>query len=217
MTLVNVPLQCSARPLTVEVQTILREAIARERQFANNRPLGFRGFVPSCHETVFRALQIIEQDALAPGTSFCEWGSGLGVATLLAGVLGFDACGIEIDRELLDAAREMAGEFKIGVEFVHGSYVPSGADLLIDKAYARCDGELSLVTEADDAYETLGMDIRDFDLVFNYPWPNDEYLTAALFDKFASEGALLLTYVGLENVRLRRKESSPHPTRRRHR
>ena len=51
----------------------------------------------------------------------------------------------------------------------------------------------------------LGLEVRDFDLIFAYPWPNDEELTASLFERFAAPGALLLTYDETDAVRLRRK------------
>ena len=99
----------------------------------------------------------------------------------------------------------MAGDFEIPVEFVNGSFIPPGADRIIDEAYADCDGALSLEPHADSAYDELGLEVMDFDLVFAYPWPNDEELTAALFDRFAAGGALLLTYNDTGAVRLRRK------------
>ena len=91
------------------------------------------------------------------------------------------------------------------MEFVHGSFVPQGADRIIDQAYADFDGALSLDSHADNTYEELAMEVRDFDLIFAYPWPNDEALTADLFEHFAASGALLLTYDETDLARLRRK------------
>ena len=72
------------------------------------------------------------------------------------------------------------------------------------------DGELSLDTRTDDAYFELGLEVHDFDVVFVFPWPNDEQLMTSLFESFAADGALLLTYNELDGVRLRRKIGSPH-------
>ena len=55
------------------------------------------------------------------------------------------------------------------------------------------------------AYDELGMDLSDMDLVFAYPWPGEEGLIEALFDAFAAEGALLLTYHGMNEMKLQRK------------
>jgi hypothetical protein len=64
---------------------------------------------------------------------------------------------------------------------------------------------LSLRPDSDTTYEDLGLDVDDFDLIFAFPWPNDEELTEQLFDRFAANGALLLTYHQPEAIRLRRK------------
>ena len=46
-------------------------------------------------------------------------------------------------------------------------------------------------TSSDHAYDELGLDVSDFDLVFAYPWPDEQAVTAALFDRFAGPGAVL--------------------------
>ena len=100
---------------------------------------------------------------------------------------------------------ELAEDFGISVEFVNGSFISQGADDLVDRAFADCDGGLSLDPHADRAYEELGLEVRDFDVVFAFPWPNEEELTAELFERFAARGALLLTYCDSNPIRLRRK------------
>ena len=207
MTLINIELKLSSDFLPSDIRAFHSEAERRVGEFVAARPKPVRGFVPSCFETVYRALQQISFRNLAPGDKFCEWGSGFGVAASLAAMLGFDACGIEIESDLCHASRDLAQRFDLPVEFVTGSFIPAGADKLIDRAYAEFDGELTLDTQSDDAYEQLGLDICDFDLIFAYPWPNDAKLTAAIFDKFAASGALLATYTGNESVRLQRKRA----------
>ena len=51
----------------------------------------------------------------------------------------------------------------------------------------------------------LGLDTSDFDVIFAYPWPDEEGATEKLFDRFARDGALLVTYHGGDDQRLRRK------------
>jgi hypothetical protein len=58
---------------------------------------------------------------------------------------------------------------------------------------------------AGGGHEALGLAVEDFDLIFAYPWPDEEGLTAALFERYAREGALLLTYHEVGGLRLRRK------------
>jgi hypothetical protein len=126
------------------------------------------------------------------------------VAASLASLLGFKACGIEIERGLVDASRRLASDFGLPVEFVHGNFVPSGAEACAD---SDDDNAVSFgpVTDADDAYDNLGLDPDGFDVVFAYPWPGEECLIASWFEKCAAEGALLLIYNRYDSVRLRRK------------
>lgn len=189
-----------------EIVAFLREADERVSQFLQASPRRATGFVPSDFKTIYHALQAITDENLAPGNSLCEWGSGFGVVTSLASMLEFMACGIEIEEELVEASRLLADDFGLPVEFVQGSFIPSGAESCVDEAYAENNAEYSwLITDADDGYEELQLDPEDFDVVFAYPWPGEEYLITSLFEKYAARGALLLTYNSLESVRLRRK------------
>ena len=206
MPVVDIELSINGSDLPGDVLDFLCEADSRVGQFVRNIPIGASGFVPSNFATVYRALRAIAEANLAPGNSFCEWGSGFGVAASLATMLGFDACGIEIERVLVDASRKLADDFGLPVEFVHGSFIPPGDEAHADEAYAADnDGYFWLVTDADNAYHDLGLGPDDFDVVFAYPWPNEERLVEALFENHAAEGALLLTYNQYGSVHLRRK------------
>ncbi|EDL56192.1 class I SAM-dependent methyltransferase [Gimesia maris] len=192
--------------MPAEIVAFLHEADERVSQFLQASPRRATGFVPSDFKTVYHALQTITDTNLASGTSFCEWGSGFGVVTLLASMLEFAACGIEIEQELVDESRRMADDFGLPGEFVQGSFIPSGAESCVDEAYAENNTEYSwLITDAEDGYDELQLGPEDFDIVFSYPWPGEEYLITNLFEKYAAEGALLLTYNSLESVRLQRK------------
>jgi hypothetical protein len=206
--LVDIEISNNTSVLPDEIVAFLREADLRVSRFLDNSPLRATGFVPSNFKTVYHALQAITDANLASGTSLCEWGSGFGVVASLAAKLEFMACGIEIEKDLVDASRKLAGDFGLPVEFVQGSFIPSGAESCAEEAFADNNAEYSwLITDADDGYEELKLDPDDFDVVFAYPWPGEEYLITSLFEKYAAEGALLLTYNYLESVRLRRKLS----------
>ncbi|HCO27451.1 MAG: hypothetical protein CME31_17855 [Gimesia sp.] len=206
MPLLEIELSNHDSVLPDEIVAFLHEADLRVSQFLQASPRRATGFVPSDFKTVFHALQTITDTNLASGTSFCEWGSGFGVVTLLASMLEFAACGIEIEQELVDESRKMADDFGLPGEFVQGSFIPPGAESCVDEAYAENNAEYSwLITDADDGYDELQLGPEDFDIVFSYPWPGEEYLITSLFEKYAAEGALLLTYNSLESVRLRRK------------
>ena len=205
MSLVGVPLQLSNFEIPPDVRDFILEANIRVAKFMQDRPKPLIGFYPSCFETVYRALVEIANGKLAAGNTFCEWGSGFGVTASMAAMLGFDSYGIEIDPELCEVSRELAKQHGLAVRFISGSFIPAGSDKLIDRAYTNHDGDMMLDPHSDGTYDEMGMDVSDFDLIFAYPWPKDAKLTGSLFNKFASSDALLLTYNGLESMRLQRK------------
>ena len=206
MPLVDIEISVNGSVLPDDVVAFLHEADLRVSQFVRNSPIRVTGFVPSDFVTVYHALRAITEANLARGTSLCEWGSGFGVVASLAAMLEVNAYGIEIERGLVDASRKLADDFGLPVEFVHGSYVPSGAEAYVEETYADNNAEsFSLVADADDAYDELGLDPDDFDVVFAYPWPGEECLIEGLFEKYAAEEALLLTYNQYNSVRLQRK------------
>ncbi len=206
MPLVDIEISINGSVLPDDVVAFLREADLRVSQFVENNPVRVTGFVPSDFVAVYHTLRAISEANLAPGTSLCEWGSGFGVVASLAVMLGFKVCGIEIERGLVDASRSLADDFGLPVEFVHGSFIPRGAETYAEEVSADVNAECFwLVTDADDAYDELGLDPDDFDVVFAYPWPGEESVIVSLFEKYAAEEALLLMYNQYNSVRLRRK------------
>jgi len=137
--LVDIEISTNGCDLPSDVRDFLREADLRVSQFVRNSPIRLTGFVPSDFVTVYHALRAITEANLAPGTSLCEWGSGFGVVASLAAMLEFNVCGIEIERGLVDASRRLADDFGLPVEFVHGSYVPSGryCQLLCSEEFSK--------------------------------------------------------------------------------
>ena len=206
MPLLDIDISINGSVLSDDVVAFLREADLRVSQFVRNSPVRVTGFVPSDFVTVYHSLRAITEVNLASGTSLCEWGSGFGVVASLAAMLEFKVCGIEIERGLVNASRRLADDFRLPVEFVHGSFVPSGAEADFEEPYAASSTEYFwLVTDADDAYDELGLGPHDFDVVFAYPWPGEECLIEGLFEKYAAEEALLLTYTQYNSVHLQRK------------
>ncbi len=189
------------------VARFIKEAEARILSFLRARPGLGDGFVCSDYATVHSALSYVAQEELATGPVFCEWGSGIGGVTSLASMLGFEAYGIEIQADLVEAARELAGDFDLDVLFAHGSFVPPGGEPLADSVeYPWWD------TGAASAYEELELAPETCDLFFAYPWPGEEQVISQLFDRYAAVGALLLTYHGgVEDIRLRRKTGAEMP------
>jgi hypothetical protein len=90
----------------------------------------------------------------------------------------------------------------LDVSFACGSFIPPQGEELIDDL----DDVERLDIAAAPVYDELDRDPRDFDLIFGYPWPGHDRFLEDLFDHFASPGALLLMYRGVEDVQLLRKK-----------
>ena len=202
MPLVELSLEASAVAVPRDVRVFLREAEKRIERFRVEAHIP--GFVPSDYGHVYRVLRAVEEADLAPGRLFCEWGSGFGVVTCLAAMLGFDAFGIEVEGELVEEARRLADDFEVSAEFVHGSFIPPGEEVLDEDL----DGFSWMTTTADGAHDELGLGPDDFDLIFAYPWPDEQRVVADLFERHARAGALLLTYQSTDEMTLRRKLSN---------
>jgi hypothetical protein len=199
MPLVDLTLPVEPAPIPPDVRRFLREADRRIDGFEMAGRV--TGFVPSNYDGAYQVLRTLAGSNLPRGRQFCEWGSGFGVVASLAAMLDFDACGIEIDGGLVARARRLADDFELAVEFVHGSFVPPGAE-----GRVHTGGTYSwLTTEGDQAYEELGLDPDDMDVVFAYPWPDEEGITEELFERHAGPGAILVTFHGENDFRLRRK------------
>lgn len=199
--LIDVELQLPDIPVPADIAALLADAHERIEAMDNSMRVEIPAFVPSNFEVVYRALAEIQAANLATGRKFIEWGSGIGVVACLASCVGFDAVGIEIERKLVDMAQEIAEDHAIDVEFVCGSFVPAGVVPRVD----WIDGVAWLATEGADGHDELQLDPDDFDAVFGYPWPGEEQVIFDLFADVAAVGALLLTYHGMEGVRLQRK------------
>jgi hypothetical protein len=199
MPLAELSLALEGAAVPRDVRSFLREAERRVERF--RRACRVPGFVPSDFRRAYAALHALAEAGLAPGSLFCEWGSGFGVVSCLAALLDFDAVGIEIEGELVDAARELADDFGLPVEFVRGSFIPAGAE-----AFVEAGGEFAwLATDGGDPLAELGLAPDDPAVVYAYPWPDEEQVTAGLFERYAAPGALLVTHHASEEFRLRRK------------
>jgi hypothetical protein len=109
--LVEQPVAISDRPLSEAALAFIEEGRSRFRT------VDCFDFVPSDYVLVWRTL-----DSLARGR-FCEWGSGFGIATGLAEILGFDAMGIEIDSRVANASRQLLADFGLSAQIQTGDYL----------------------------------------------------------------------------------------------
>ena len=195
MPLVEISLPEATTPLPSEIAAFLAEVNDRIDHFMRSHPTWGSGFVPSDFVTVYHALRTISDSHLTTGRHLCEWGSGFGIVAMLAEMLGFRACGIEIDQALVEQAHALAGDREFEAEFVHGSFIPRGSEACAEEAYADNDaGASGLVTETDDAYTNSGS-IPTTSTSFCVSLAGAKRRTFdRLFDRCAADGALLLTY-----------------------
>jgi hypothetical protein len=119
-----------------------------------------------------------------------EWGSAMGVNTILADLLGYEAYGIEIDPGLVATARALAARFDSRAVFAVGSFLPAGYTW----RSASGDSRLGTIGQAPSAYYELGHALDDFDVVFGYPWSGEEPIMHDVMRRYGRRGARLLMH-----------------------
>ena len=122
---------------------------------------------------------VVKQTLPTNNPVFCEWGSGLGLITLLASMMDLPATGIEIEEELFDLSQETAQQFAIPATFINASIYPK-----------------------DNVSPPLNY--AEVELFFAYPWPNQIVQMIDLFRKVSASGAIFICYHGGHNYRVLR-------------
>jgi len=205
MTLIDVECRAPLSPVPDSAMTsFLDDANGRIEDFIRRRQTTdpIPSFVVCDFIMVLGTLEQVVDQRLATGSRFCEWGAGFGVVTGIAAMLGMESFGIEIHRDLVDEATSLLEDHHLEATIAHGSLIPDDGDAIVD-ALAQ---QAWLLTGESSGYDELDLEPDDFDVFFAYPWPGDEELIDQLFDKFAATGALLLTYHGINEMRLQRKQ-----------
>jgi len=187
----------SDAPIPADVQALIDEANVRIAQFRRSHQMPC--FAPSDFERVYEVIRWVEENGIAPGEAFCEWGSGFGVVAAMASMLGFESCGVEIERELVEEARALTSDFGLDVEFIHDTFIPGSGSASLSML-----GELEWI-ETGAPRPHLEVPPEDFDVFFAYPWPGEEGFFGQLFDALAAKAAILISYRGLEDVQVVRK------------
>lgn len=123
-------------------------------------------------------------------TSFLECGCATGVITIMADLLGFDACGIESDGDLVAIARRLADKYESTARFALGSFLPTGYEY----RDATGDGRLGTLTLGDSGFPQLARSMEDFDIVFAYPWDGESAVLEDLMHRHGRSSAQLLLY-----------------------
>lgn len=153
----------------------------------------FHPFVPADYGALRAALLALR----APGRRWLEWGSASGTITVMADLMGFEACGIELDAALVATARALAERHGSRARFVAGSFLPAGY------RWRTRDGDARTGTIGDgpSGYLQLGHPLEDFDVVYGYPWAGEAPLMLDLMRRYGRADAVLLLNDAVDGVR----------------
>jgi hypothetical protein len=154
----------------------------------------FEGYVSADYRAVYEVLAELQGSVV----TFLEWGSGLGVVAIMASLMGYEAYGIEAEPRLVRFADQLAGRYGSNAQFAEGSFIPD------DFVWNPAIGDEVQRTNIDAAsgYEELGLELRDFDLVYAYPWPDEHSLFHSIMREYGRKNALMLTYDAREGIEL---------------
>ena len=199
---INIPETIREIQLSREAEALIDLANDRIEEFMLADQQVIENFVTCDFWLVAQALEWIGRQHLLAGDRFCEFGSGFGVAAMLAAIRGMESVGIEIESVLVEQASRLADDMELDARFFVGSFVPRHDSSLIDAA----SDVRHVETEEGDVYQEIGLGLEDFDLFFAYPWPGEHTFFEAVFDSGAPQNALLLSYRGREGMNLVRKE-----------
>ena len=163
---------------------------------ANEDHPAFQGYVSADYEAIYQRLLQLQGRA----TTFLEWGSGLGVVTIMANRMGFDAYGIEVEAELVEHARGLATKHRSSARFATGSFIPSDFEARMEHG----DEFHRTVTDVVSAYDEFDMELRDFDLVYAFPWPEELTVFRSIIRRCGTPATLFLRYDAREGLSLSR-------------
>lgn len=158
------------------------------------RSAGFHPFKPANYPAMVDMLLPFVGEC----RTFLEWGSATGIIAITADLLGFDACGIEIDAALVDVARDLAARHGSKARFAAGSLLPAGYTWRSPSG----DPRLGTIEEGEPGYAELGMDLADFDLVYGYPWSGEDGMMLDVMQSRGADGSRLLLNTGRGGVRV---------------
>ena len=210
----QIDLQLDESPLPKQVKNFLTEAESRiDKLFDTEKNRKVPRFIPSNAELVYKHLSAIVSGDFCLGNNYCEWGSGYGVGTCLASLLGFDSFGIEIEPSLVTASKALAKKTHIDVTIIESDYMPEGFDCYEGSGGAELIRPENYVCgtneHLDVSYEGMEINLDEVDVFFVYPWPGEQEFMLEFFQAIAADGALFLVYLGDDDFVLYRKTAEP--------
>lgn len=183
--------------ITIELAALRDRIEAFQDQWEQHR---IEQFVAADYELVYQALVWIDECHLSVGRRFLEWGCGFAAVSCLADRLKWNVHAVEAHPDLIPHARKTIAEMSAKVDLCVGNFLPPGSESL------AFDPTLpSLGHEGDSVYEHWQLGLDDFSLVYSYPWPGEDEFHEDVFDRYADVGAMLLMFIGPNEMRLWRK------------
>jgi len=175
------------RELGTRIDALCEEGRAFWHRFdAEVRQDDWHPFVAADYDAVRAALVSLRK----PGRRFLEWGSATGVITIMADLLGFESCGIELDSSLVDVGRELASRWRSNARFAAGSFIPMGWEWRLSGG----NGRPGTIGRGPSGYLKLGRALEDFDVVYAFPWMGEEPMMLDLMRCHGREDAHLLLH-----------------------
>jgi hypothetical protein len=169
------------------IEAVCEEGRAYWHRFdAEVRQDSWHPFVPADYGCVLEALLPLR----SPGRRFLEWGSATGVITNMADLLGFDACGIELDASLVSVGRGLAERSRSGARFAVGSFIPMGWEWKPRDG----DGRLGTIGFGTSGYLELERSLSDFDVVYAFPWMGELPMMLDLMNAYGHVDAHLVLH-----------------------
>lgn len=138
---------------------------------------------------------------LGPDPRFAEWGSGFGINTCVAALLGYQAVGIELDPELVSYSRQLATDYQLSATFWQGNFLPAEARQLLDPV----DRIWITSLEGGEVYAAETCSLQDFDVIFAYPAPGETRFLFDVFEQFAAADTRLISFHGGGEMRVQQK------------
>lgn len=167
---------------------------------AHENAPAFQGYVSADYAAILMKLLELRTRA----TTFLEWGSGLGVVAIMASRLGFQAYGIEVEPRLVDFSMRLAEKHHAPATFATGSFIPHDFEARLEAG----DEFHRTIVDVSSAYDELGMELRDFDLVYAFPWPEELAVFRSIIRQCGASNTLFLRYDVREGLSLTRPAKS---------
>ena len=94
--------------------------------------------------------------------------------------------------------QDLAHRYGSDAKFSHGSFVPDGFDISFSDEY-----EINrTVIDMPSGYDAIDMELRDFDLVYGFPWPEEHAFFRTIMQQFGSRETLFLSYDAREKIEI---------------